>query len=548
MLPFLFFTFILAPDPEKWVRNHAIALGIASLGLSCWALIQFFFLFEQYGPRIHHPMLNPNSLAVMFNMTILPAAALFLLARRKDYVILSYILFLIVCSSLLATMSRGAIVALLMTLPPFFILTRKVKGVSWKKTAILLASAIALYFLLDLNGNVSFEKNFADLGPSRVAKSSSVVDRVLLWKSTWEIIKDHFWLGTGLGTFYYYYPAVRNPKDMSDGFFSHMDPLQFWQEMGILAPVLFYSVLLAVLIRTIIAIRALPKDSTLRLEIMAPFCALLALALHTHLTFHLYILITQIPAGLLLAYWFVATERALGANRKKVQLKSKIDNGVAAGAFSLVYTLAVIWMIQAALGIHYISKANVLLQTNRLDEGYKYIKHARTVAPDSYQRPFEYEAKYRLTLLWQRGNKMSYERKRELFDEALKYIDLAIERNPAFTHLWNYKALLFYTGYPSMDPQGRDKAIELLKKTIKANPMMIDARMGLSRIYKDMGNIDMALRVLEGGLGRMMPKSPSTINFFYEIANLRRARGDIAGYRSMIEAAQSFAGRYGLKR
>lgn len=44
VLPFLFFVFVLAPEPVKWLKIHGTALGIAALVLSGWALVQFLFL------------------------------------------------------------------------------------------------------------------------------------------------------------------------------------------------------------------------------------------------------------------------------------------------------------------------------------------------------------------------------------------------------------------------------------------------------------------------------------------------------------------------
>jgi hypothetical protein len=50
---------------------------------------------------------------------------------------------------------------------------------------------------------------------------------------------------TGIGTFYLYYPAVNTGDYFSTGRMAHSDPLQFWAEMGVLAPLLFYGFIIA---------------------------------------------------------------------------------------------------------------------------------------------------------------------------------------------------------------------------------------------------------------------------------------------------------------
>jgi O-antigen ligase len=541
-LPLLFITFTLSSEPVKWLKIHGAAMGLSALGLSVWALIQFFFLYEEYGPRIHHPMLNPNNLAVLFNMAIFPVLAL-LFTSKNDKITAAYLLAAIIMfGALLVTQSRGAILSFFIAILPFVLCCYKCKHFTALRLGLFIVGAVLLFLMVDQNSAGTLSRNIGQV--SQGFELVSAVDRFELWKSTFNMIKEDPWLGTGLGTFYYYYPAFRSTIDRSDGFFAHMDPLQFWQETGVLAPLLFYSLLITVLVLTIKAIRASAKDSDMRLWVMAPFSGLLALAGHTHITFHLYILIVMIPAGYLLALWFISVENVIGTNRRTFKVEAAFSKCVLIFAFLFIYIGVSIWLARAAYSTHLINEANVMMSKGELEEGYKLVKKGRKVAPDSYSRPYEYEAKYRLAKIYKIPvNPKTREQRKKLYEEAYKYIDLAIERNSATTHLWNYKALILFAGR-EFDSEALEEARKLLHKTLKANPMLVDARMGLAKLYQSKGETRKALEILEAGLHRYVPKTQTSVNYYIETGKLRLQLGDKKGHDQMMRAAASFANRY----
>ena len=68
--PFVFFILVLAPDPQTSTRLAALVLMTVITAMAVWASIQFVFFYEAYGPRIKHPMLNPNNLAAVFRIGV----------------------------------------------------------------------------------------------------------------------------------------------------------------------------------------------------------------------------------------------------------------------------------------------------------------------------------------------------------------------------------------------------------------------------------------------------------------------------------------------
>lgn len=544
VLPFLFVVFVLAQEPVKSLKLHGAALLLSAAVLSGWALVQFFFFYEEYGPRIHHPMLNPNNLAVLFNMALFPFLALFFYVRKREYAVAVFVLMMMVYGGLLVTQSRGAFLAFVLSLLPFLLVCRKYEGMNWTRFLWAAAGFAGFYVIINIASDGGLAR-YMGAAVRQGLEMTSAVARIELWKSTWQIIQDHFWLGTGLGTFYYYYPAYRSRIDSSDGYFAHMDPLQFWQEMGVAAPVLFYAILVLVLYFTVRAIRAVPKDSAMRLWVMAPFCALLALVGHTHITFHLYILITMIPAGFLLAWWFIATEHILGDRRVRLSF-DKVPAKIAVTVVLVaLYLFIASWLGRAAYATQLLNDANRLMNSGRLNAGYEKVLVADKFTPDSYSRLYEYHAKYRLSLLTGQSGSISRPAQKAFYEQALYYIDEAIARNPVTTHLWSQKAMILFAGR-GFAAGNLTEAAELLGKTLAANPMLLDARLGLAQIYKSQGETRKALAVLEDGLGRFVPRNMLSITFFVEIAKLRQQLGDRKGHDEMMQGALDFARRYNL--
>jgi len=146
VLPFMFFTLVLAPEPARWLRVHMVALSLALAVLAVWALVQFLFL--DYGARVHHPMLNPNNLAVVFNMGIFPALALYFYARRKPYTIAGFVLAMLCVTAMLTTQSRGGLLSFILASLPFFAFVRGPSGQSLKR-ALLFWGAVGVAFCLE---------------------------------------------------------------------------------------------------------------------------------------------------------------------------------------------------------------------------------------------------------------------------------------------------------------------------------------------------------------------------------------------------------------
>jgi putative inorganic carbon (HCO3(-)) transporter len=537
VLPLLFFGIVLAPDPQRQALYCFAAIGAVVTALAFWALIQFLFLFEIYGPRIHHPMLDPNNLTAMFGMGSLAALAFLLYAKtRRDITISSFFL-LLFYAGLLVAQSRGGQVAVLAAgIVLVFMMGRKAPLIHLK-LPFMICIGIILFVAVDYRLGLRIIGGFDSI-TSNFVSHATVTARLDLWRATLQIISEHPWLGTGLGTFYHYYPAYRPPTDSSDGFFVHMDSLQFWQEMGIAAPLLFYGIMIAALFRTIRALKT--ADDFARMRISGGFCGLLYIAAHSHITFHFYVLPILFPIAVLLAGWYIATEEALDERQKTLRfpagLRSRLRASLASG---LVFVLAMLWIGRAAAGIWLVSKVNEDFVRNDFPAAERHTAQAQMWSPNSYSKPHEYVGRLKAYQMKDMVTNMSPEQKLAVYEEGTEGFRQARLREPRSPYSRNFEAILNYLAFKQgVKPDGDKIAEEILKEILVLDPVFIDARMGLSTLYKDRGDKRSALKVLEEGLLWPKPKTVRTVQYLVETANLKKEFGDEKGHRQLIDVAK----------
>lgn len=548
VVPFVFFTVLQTDEPHKWSRVHTAAMLFVFGGFAVWAWIQFYFLFDIYGrtQRIHHPMLNPNSLAGVFNMAILLVLGLFVWAKKQTHIVGSFALLLVLYGGLIMTQSRAGIVFEGVSALVFFAVLWRFPSMNWTKAISLAAMVLLVPFVLSFAHPKVMEKNLTQFSPAGTAKSMN--DRYDLVESTWEMVKAHPFAGTGLSSFYFYYPRYRLPTDKSDGFFAHIDPLQFWAEMGILAPLIFYGLLTLILLRTIKAMRALPKDSSLRLEIMAPFCALLAIAMHAHMTFHLYILAMLFPIAFLLVYWYTATKKALGDEEPHTIFfyKNNWQRGLAVLCVVTIVGFAAQWAARAGAGVYLTGEAINYMNRGQFDNANKILTFSQKVVPKDYYRLYQLKANLLLTALLKGGDSVPPARRKQIYNEAIEQLDLADEYAKPFSTLAAIRAKFYYYAYnQGFKPDGLAEAERLLVDALKKNPLSWDVRDGLATIYRSQGYIRKAYEVLEAGRHWPMPKGPYIAGVFVKMAQLQQQLGNKQKAQELLNDAQFWAKSFG---
>jgi O-antigen ligase len=514
-LPFLFFSIIMAPDPDKMARVCFYAIGAVLAMVAVWALIQFFFISSAYRIRIHHPLLSPNNLGVMFAMSVLPALGLLMAARGRGLSVLYGLTVILFFAALLVTQSRGALLSLAISAPVFLAVTFRNGLLLRYKLPVILAVAVIIFIGFEVMTGSRITQSLERF--ENINQDFGLFGRLELWRATWQMAQDYFWSGTGLATFFYHYPAYRVPRETSDGFFAHMDPLQFWAEMGVLAPVLFYGFLIAVLLRTDRAMKAAKGQDGLRISIASAFCGLLILALHAHIDFHLYVLPILFPVAALLAFWYVQTERVLSPSRFEISAL-RARRGLALGV-SILMLAGFVWIGRAGAGIWFVSEATDDLNTKNFAAAKIALDRGEFWAPDSYGSVYEYKG--RLNLMLMERKDQTPEQKRILFEEGLAGFAESHKRNARNPYALNFEAILHYKAYEAgLAPEGDVRAIELLQQALTIDPLFIMSRQALANIYIAKGREREALALLKDGLPWPKPRQMGTIHYLIQTANL----------------------------
>lgn len=538
--PFLFF--VLAGTRRATL--HIGVTGAAIAALTLWALIQFFFLYDQYGPRIRHPFLDPNGLAGLINLGLAPAMAVFITAQERWKKAATAALLCLLYAALVATQSRAGILAAgvsaLMILP---FLARPLRDKK-NRLAALLAVAAIIPLLLREYSELLHHRDLAKaiLGGG----SGSMADRTAIWHATWTMIREHLWGGTGLGSFPYFYGAHRLPTDRSDGYFAHMDPLQLWAETGATSFVLFYAVIGAALTRTIRAILR-TDDIKTRAAILGPFGGMAALILHTHLNYHLYMPALQIPLGVLMVAWYAATAPAFPD--QKSFLPSRSANIALAAACAFALLAANIWCARAAISSHYIGASARALNAGDIAAAKKNAAGAAFWGPRSKPQPPQYEARWRILELQQNGSKMPQTEKLRLYNDAMTHINEALDRQAQSSFLLGDRARLFLAGESlGLAPGGYARATADLDTALAMDPVNVGIRMDRAALSLRNGELQAGLKILEEGLRWPRPKGQADINFLVMTARLRKQLGDDRGHDQLIAVALERAKAYGLTR
>lgn len=498
-LPVTFFGIILSPAREKMLAGAGLFLGFSALLLAGSALLQHFITGSDYGHRAHFPYANPNNLAAFFNMALLPALCFYLYSGKAIITRSCFILTLFFFAALLATESRGGLLA-------FGITGLIVLFFSWQsprsglKKAMALAAALAAIMLVFHLASPSSFLSERFLQGFAASENSSLGQRIIIWQAALMMALERPLTGTGYGTFFLYYPAYRLAGDTSSlGFWVHMDPLQFWTEMGLLAPLLFYALALSVLIRTVKALKATPRDSHMRTFIWAGFSTLFALFLHSHLTFNFYIMSLLLVTGYMMALWYVSTHSALGNGFLPV--KSRFYRYLTALIFTAFIGLVAFSSINAASGPYIMKQALRDKAVLNMDSYLALLGKADKWSPASFIAPETELAAHNINELGRPENPVSDPDRQTLIRQTQSLLDEAAYWNPVWPRIDVLKARL------ALLQDQKAGASAALHRALAKNPSYFEANQTLFRMYMEQGLVDDAAQVLETALA--YPRAPN---------------------------------------
>jgi O-antigen ligase len=186
-----------------------------------------FYWWRETGATFFGPYVNHNHFAGFMDMVaLLPLALVLGRAVRRDKAFVMLSLTATMFLSIVFSRSRGGLasfVAELVLLGFLFGFRGQIRNAVTVAIAGLLLAALAAGV-----GMTELHERF-----SAAARQMGVQSRTVVWRESLPAIRDHFWTGTGFGTFWVAYPAYRQFPSELRWNESHNDYLQVFFETGL---------------------------------------------------------------------------------------------------------------------------------------------------------------------------------------------------------------------------------------------------------------------------------------------------------------------------
>lgn len=498
MLPLTFFALVTNRDAGDLLKACTLGALVFCAILALYVVIQYFFMPDMLvSGTVRYPFANPNSFAAMLSLALFGGIALMVTAEDRKYSNMALLFSVLYVAAIVILAGRGAFLALLIGLFVFMlgagkeVLTKHKRCIGGLFAGSVIVLAVTA--LMGASRNTIWER----LGQIGEKGEQIVAGRSDIWQATWTMIEQHMFAGTGIGTFFLYYPEHRLPSDWySGGYMAHNDPLQFWMEMGVLAPLLFYAALVFVLIRSFFALRAMTESTDKRrLHLLAVTCGMGAFVLHTHISFHFYVGPLLLIFGLALAWWYVLTADILKETASLARWPVRWPV-VAGWVAALLPFLVLYFVLQGFLfSEYYIDRSQARMIKGDTGGFAEDINHADRVGFGMNARAYIKAAAIPLGILDAASAAMTDGERKSLEKQINTLLDKAEQHNPRLVGIPYYRAMLAgYMQHPDSEIEG------YLQQAVTLSPQHLPSRMMLIQYYQDHGEVEKASSVARAGL------------------------------------------------
>jgi O-antigen ligase len=241
MLFFLAGQFLAEAGERQW-RKMGLALILYTFAVAVFATLQFFSSHDliywaipspgyTFGPYVNH-----NHYAGLMEMLIPLAVASALPAIRKHpSAVLLGVAALVPIASLLLSGSRGGFIALVVEVLLAAILIflcgpRRARKAAAAVGGLAIVAAVVLFFWMAPR---QIEERLATMADATHSPEVALADRLVPAKDSLRILRDHPWLGAGLGSFETAFPRYQSfPSDLTWDH-AHNDYAEALAETGI---------------------------------------------------------------------------------------------------------------------------------------------------------------------------------------------------------------------------------------------------------------------------------------------------------------------------
>ena len=501
VMPLGFLLTVFAGRDTAFLKAIGIggAVVFALLGVSC--LVQYFAMPEMlFYNSVRWPLANPNSLGGLLSLGFFAVVGWMLSTPSKIQSNMALGLAALLFWAILTTASRGALVAIVPAMVLAGLFVPSFVKAHWRCLTALLVVMIVAAVITTIFAPSVKETPLAMVTRTVDGSLPILWTRPSMWMAAWEIIQRHFWTGTGVGTFFLYYPEFRLEGDIqSSGLMAHSDPIQFFAEMGVFAPVLFYLLCAAILVRSFMAVRGMAGNDVRRVYIGVSCAALAAMVLHAHISFHFHVLSILTVAGVILGFWFVHANSLLADEGEELYVqplkRSLIVLPILAG-------LAAFCIFQGSQILT--TRGGLALMAGETENMASYINRASKVSFNTSARANIIAAGMPLGALQLNAPLMEKDALKKEYLKTKAMLDRAEALNPRLAPIYHYKGELVTYVKPFLQAQlpelANEDAQSYFRKAVQVDPLYYPARMKIADYYLRGKKPQAALDVLQPGL------------------------------------------------
>ena len=556
-LPLGFLTWIMIPDVMQdrawtWLWWGIVA---SAWGLSGMALWQFFdgvlHVVGLMPLRPVGPLLDTNSFAAWLNLFFFPILLAYFIhdGQRKEHfssvsvnvVSLFYLTTItVLLLAFFSTDSRGGMLAWVCT-APFAMWGSRRQPKAWSRWIMVFGLAL-LAFLI-----TNYPQGYYVLGlfsPHYITHNASTVSRGLMWIATWHIFLSHPWLGTGLGSYFLYYPAYRLPGELaSAGTYAHNDYIEYLAEGGLINLgflLVFAGSLMYALYKLLYkAGKSLNLPEGRRLEALGLVLGVFAITGHALGNFIFYNLPLSVLGGLFLARAW----RIYGYHGDTAPLLPRIgiNHGAIAQGVLILAVVVAFWNLLADGATFALFSSNGWLNsviTNSNQRAVFLLKAADwvTLARPLATQPHVYLANTYLTLA-ESDKSLDASHRKALVESALQQYRQSLVGIPRQSGVLNSIGSLYLTHGTLLGldkAQAQREALLAWRQGLAINPESVSLRNQIAQLaYVQSGNVAGAVAFLRAGLARPLFPFPRS-NLQMEIALTQWRAGETAATKATL--------------
>ncbi len=545
LLPLSAFVFLLQPDKTAFLKCATWIFGSGFAALFISSFVQFFFLQDTLNNGfVKWPLANQNSLGALYSLAGFCGIAVLSVTKSRIISFISAFFTIGMIAGIMMTGGRGVLLSFVLFSLVFFSICFYLKRARFSKKSFF-KLGVALFIFFGLFAILQFFSSSAHMGIWDIWSRSISGNRSLLWSrpdiwmSTWAIIKDHMWLGTGIGTFSLYYPAYRGNDLVSSGFMAHNDPLQFWAEAGIAAFVLFYTIIIFSTLRLYSFLKDDFFDRTIKIKISAVFSAIGAMILHSHVSYNLNILPTLLLSGMLFGVFLYYTQKKdssdtlINAKHRFLSCRFFYFPGREFAFYGCTFILIfAAFFVRYQIPYYFTVLAGEQIKNDNFKDFSKFINIAGRLSQNNNDHALIGAASIPISIIEAQGAMLDKADLYEHFEHADRLLKQVLDVNPRSVPALYKLANLRVVSAPYMPIDTLPQSF--LERALSLDPLHVNSRMLLYKVYEKQGFQNKAYDTLKDGM-RWNYHIYNAVEYYERVAELSFIDGDLVLHNKALK-------------